>query len=276
MYARRRWGDNDRHFGPLLFARDRSFKHLALLISSGDDEYPGCSLRFSCYGVTMIVSLPQIIKPHSSWVDLSNREWASVGADGRKGYTQVDEREYGFSVHEGHLSVSLGRKTHDSSTEQRWGCFLPWTQWRFVRHSFYDLEGNHFWTDPNPRRGLGYDFSALRAAEEACPSSSFAFDDFDGERLTAKTVTEEREWKFGDGHFKWLSLFRRRKIRRSLKIDFSGETGRRKGSWKGGTMGSGIDMLKDETHEGAFRRYCSENNMTFVGAVPNVQAEATA
>ncbi len=63
---------------------------------------------------------------------------------------------------------------------------------------------------------------------------------------------------FGTGWFKWLSWFRAPKIRRSLAIEFSGETGPEKGSWKGGTVGTGIDMRPGELHESAFRRYCGE------------------
>ena len=76
---------------------------------------------------------------------------------------------------------------------------------------------------------------------------------------------EEREWHFGTGWFKWLSWFRPRKIRRSLDLRFSGETGDRKGSWKGGTLGHSINMLAGEMHELAFRRYCLEHKMTFIG-----------
>lgn len=57
-------------------------------------------------------------------------------------------------------------------------------------------------------------------------------------------------------------------VRRSLDIQFSGETGTRKGSWKGGTVGHSIDMLPGELHEAAFRRYCSEHKMAFVGVCP--------
>lgn len=264
----RRWGDNDHHFGPFLFARDRSFKHLAALVSSGDDEYPGCSARLSFYGVTIIVRLPNIIKPYVSWVDLSGRDWAKVGPDGRKGYTQIDQREYGFSLNEGHLSVSLGRVTHDSSTEQRWGCFLPWTQWRYVRKSWYGLDGEHLRTDWESKdidvRSNAW--QVQRQFEEIMPKATFAFKDFDGEELTATTHIEEAEHRFGTGYFKWLSLFRRRKIRRALDIQFSGETGKRKGSWKGGTVGHSIYMRPGELHEAAFRRYCAENNMTFVAS----------
>ena len=56
---RRRWGDNDLYFGPLTFARDRgSCRPLAIILASGDEEYPGASLRISGFGLTSILALP--------------------------------------------------------------------------------------------------------------------------------------------------------------------------------------------------------------------------
>lgn len=272
MYARR-WGDDDRHFGPFLFARDRSYKHLALLISSGgsdsDEGGGGCFLRFSCYGFTVIVGLPQIIKPHVSWVDLSHADWATPRPDGRKGYTEVNERVYGFSYSDGFLQVKRGRSTMDSTTDRSKGYFLPWTQWRYVRKSWYGIAGELLRTDwessdVEVRRNA---WQVQREFEDTMPKAKFAFRDFDGEELVATTHIVEAEWRFGTGYFKWLSLFRHKKVCRSLDIEFSGETGRRKGSWKGGTVGHSIEMLPGELHEAAYRRYCADNNMTFVGLV---------
>lgn len=277
MYARRRWGDNDRHFGPFLFARDRSYKHLALMIASGEEEYPGCSLRFSCYGVTMIVSLPQIIKPYQEKVQARYWDAATIERMGRDWYYQIDKREFGFSYSDGFLQWKLGRQTHDSTTDRSKGYFLPWTQWRYVRKSWHGLDGEHLRTDWESK-----DIEVRRNAwkvqsefEDAMPKAAFVFKDFDGEELTATTFIVESEWRFGTGKFKWLSLFRPRRIKRYLDIQFSGETGRRKGSWKGGTVGHAIEMRPGELHEAAYRRYCAEHDMTFVGAVPNAQAEAT-
>jgi hypothetical protein len=260
-----RWGDNDRRFGPFLFARDRTYKRLEMVLDSGKGG--GNRLRFGFYGLTLIIALPRIIKPYVGWVDLSGRDWATPGPDGRKGYEEVDERSYGFTVFEGHMSVKLGRQTMDSSTTQQWGCFLPWTQWRYIRKSWYGLKGEHLRTDHESkdievRRDA---WRVQREFEDTMPKAVFAFKDFDGEELTATTHIAEMEWRFGTGYFKWLSLFRRPKVRRSLVIEFSGETGRRKGSWKGGTLGHAIDIVPGELHEAAFRRYCAENNMTFVG-----------
>lgn len=275
MMRAERWGDNDRYFGPFTFSFRERYRHCGVLLSSADDEDRGANLRISAFGSTMIVAIPPVIKPHVSWVDLSGRDWAQPGKDGRKGYTQVDRREYGFSLSEGHLNISLGRVTNDSSTEQRWGCFLPWTQWRHIRRSFYGLNGEHIATLPDAGKSYRLDsgrWERERAIEDATPTISFEFDDFDGERIVATTKIEEREWRFGTGWFKWLSLFRRPKIRRSLDLDFSKETGKRKGSWKGGTVGHSIDMLPGELHEPAFRRYCTKHDMKFVGHTPSTGA----
>lgn len=136
----------------------------------------------------------------------------------------------------------------------------------------YDLNGGHVMTVPDhrwsdPRR------EEIDAAIEAVPTRTFAFADFDGEKLTATTRIEEREWRFGTGWFRWLSMFRSAKIVRSIDIRFSGETGKRKGSWKGGTTGCGGPVLRGELHEDAFRRYCAENSMTFIDEVQPQAAE---
>jgi hypothetical protein len=102
-----------------------------------------------------------------------------------------------------------------------------------------------------------------RKIEESCPSITFQFSDFDGEKITARTHIEEYQWLFGAGWFKWLAWFRKPKICRYLEIEFANETGRRKGSWKGGTLGHAIEMAPNELHEAAFRRYCAEHEMTF-------------
>lgn len=274
--ARARWGDNDTYLGPFTFARDsKSYRPLAAVLSSADDDGRVCNLRLSGFGFTALVALPDIIKPARKKVFPQSWDAATIARLGRNWYWDITKREYGFSYSEGYLSVSYGRVTHASDTEQRFGWFAPWTQWRHVRHSLYDLKGAHWHTQPEePSRLTGkrnhWDIGHI--LKEACPAATFAFKDFDGEALTATTRIEEREWLFGDRGFKWLSLFAKPKVRRSLDIEFSGETGKRKGSWKGGTLGTGIDMLPSvgrhgegaELHESAFRRYCAEHAMTFV------------
>lgn len=264
----RRWSDNDRYFGPFTYARDgRGYRPLAICLESGEEDYPGASLRVSGFGHTVILALPQwVIRPYRERHD-ANWNAETVARLGRNWYWAVDRRAYGISLSESFLNVSFGRQTGDSRTDRSWGYFLPWTQWRHVRHSFYGVDGEHVATLPDigkPYLGNLQWWETERKIADATPTVSFEFDDFDGERITAVTRIEEREWRFGTGWFKWLSLFRAPKISRSLDIRFSAEVGKRKGSWKGGTLGHGIEMKSGELHEAAFRRYCNANGLTFV------------
>lgn len=258
----RRWsGDKDFHFGPFItFCKaDPHHKTWGIRLDSGGGDYPGCSLRFSVAGHTLIIELPPIIKPRRDCIG---------HYEGRAIHDEFP-REYGFSYSNGFLQVFLGAQTHSSDTTQQWSKFLPWTQWRHVRKSWYDLKGRHFATESRANC-----WEAQKAVEEACPSAAFLFDDYDGQRITATTRIEEMEWHFGEGWFKWLALFRRPNVSRSLKIDFSAEVGPEKGSWKGGTTGHAIEMMPGELHEAAFRRYCSKTHrskyrgfgITFVGS----------
>lgn len=265
---RRRWSDNDRYLGPFTYSRDRSYRSIAIEASSGEEEYPGASVRISGFGHTFIAGIPNwLLRPDRRWQDTSQYHWAKPPF----GYWNITRRVYGFSYFEGHLSFHYGRQTMDSSTDMQKGFFIPWAQWRFVRHSFYGLDGDHVATLPDTGKSYRDDPDRFRREQEiadATPSVAFDFEDFDDERISATTRIEEREWRFGTKWLKWLSLFRKPKIQRSLDIRFSNETGRRKGSWKGGTVGHSIEMRSGELHESAFRRYCAEHEMTFISVRP--------
>jgi hypothetical protein len=283
---RRRYGDNDKHFGPFTFCRhDKHWTIKGIELNSGgqdddeDDGRNGCHLLLHTAWWTLILELPRIVRPKRKWVDCS--KWNGAGS----GYWAENGRVYGFTVSDGYLSVKYGVQTNDSSTDQSWGWLLPWTQWRFVRHSLYGLLGEHVWTELEKGAKRGIDrYEARRAAEDAVPKALFSIIDFDGQKITATTHIEEREWRFGEGWFKWLSLFRRPKIRRSLSISFDKEVGKSKGSWKGGMVGTSIDMLRGELHEAAFRRFCAEEHrskegryrVTFAGPISPMPAPVTA
>lgn len=255
------WSDTERRFGPFVYDGSSIYAVGVQLVSRGDDDDESrcVSLRLFAFRRTLILLLPGwVLRPYAEKVKAVSWDAATIKRLGRDWYWHVEPREFGVTIHDGHLSVSFGRQSNDSSTERRWGMFLPWTQWRHVRHSFYDMDGDLFAHVPD------CDWDVRKKLEVACPALCFDFFDFDGERITATTRIEEREWRLGEGWFKWLSLFRRPKIRRSLDLSFSAEVGPRKGSWKGGTIGHGVDMLPGELHEAAFRRYCSENGMTYI------------
>lgn len=253
----RRWSNNDRHFWPFTFSLACTTRWGFMLDSGANDGGSGdCHIRLYCWRWTLICELPRLVR---DWRVRRTGNWDSetVARIGRDWYDEVFPREYGAYFSDGALFIHYGAQTHDSSTDQNKCFFLPWRQWRFIRQSLYDLQGRHFWTERADERSAWEASSAVKAA---CPKAKFEFDDFDGERIVATTHVEEWEWRFGEGWFKWLSLFRRPKIRRELRIEFSAEVGPEKGSWKGGTTGTGIDMLPGESHEAAFKRYCENEH----------------
>lgn len=239
--------------------KPNQYKALHAYISSGCEEYPGCTLNLAFYRWYITIPLPQIIRPFREWHDTSKYEWS--GPNG--GYWEAHRREYGFYLHENHFYCKLGPQTNDSVTTKKWSCFLPWGEWRFIRFSLYGLTGEHFWTQSGDGRGAGK-WDEQYAQEKLVPKHVFRFLDYDGEEIEASTHIEEREWKRGEKWCKWLSMFYAPKVRRSLDIAFSKEVGERKGSWKGGIMGHSIDMLPGELHEGAFRRYCTEHQLALI------------
>lgn len=261
--------DGEKHFGPVTYGNSHGWRPVRLVWSSGgcEDGSPSekspNTLTAYAFGWIAQVRLPKILRPFLIKHTAESWDAATVARMGRNWYYEAFPREYGFCLSEGHLSLFLGAQTHDSTTTQIWGCFLPWTQWRFIRFSLYDKTGSEFWTQierkRNPREGRR-DWDAQYKAEQQCPSVSFDFKDYDGQVLSVKTRINEREWHFGEGYFKWLSCFRKPMVKRSLDLQFSDEVGPEKGSWKGGTMGHSIEMLPGELHEAAFRRYCEQEH----------------
>ena len=266
-----RWSDNDRHLGRILFAAPSGhYRSTGIMLNTGGDEDDAHNaLRFMFRGWTMILKLPEMVKPYRQKVHYSSRSIIEQAqAAGRETfYWDTHRREYGFSAAEGSLHWHYGPQTHDSSTTKSKCWFYPWRAHECVRHSIYDLEGDLFAHLPEWGFRSKNGWYARNALQDACPVAKFEFDDFDGERIVATCRIEEMEWKRGRGIFQ-LWFLGRNKVGRSLNLSFSSEVGHRKGSWKGGTVGHSIDMLPGEPHEAAFQRYCENEKLTFVGALP--------
>lgn len=264
-----RWSDNDRYLGPFTYSRDsKHYRPFTVMLGSGDgDDYHGCRLRLSAFGHTLNIALPAIIKPWRKWHEITTEPTRSqmIESGRNPGYWDSHERDFGFTAIEGALHVHYGPQTHDSTTTKSKCWFYPWREHRMIRHSLYDLEGDHFADMPEWGFSHKNGWTVKEAIEAACPVSKFEFDDFDGERIVATCRIEEREWKRGKGIFRLLYIGRN-KVSRSLDLRFASEVGKRKGSWKGGTIGHSTDILPGELHEAGFRRYCEKEGLTFVGA----------
>lgn len=245
----------------------KNFKEL--YITSGDEDHPGCRVCFALGPLRIIADLPQIIKPFAIRHKADTWDAATIKRMGRDWWEESHPRKFGVYLFENHFVVLLGPQTNDSITTKTWSCFVPWMDWRFVRHSWYGPTGEHVETlwESSSREVRRAQSDWRYEFEKTLAKVRFKLKDYDGEEIEVATHIEEREWRFGTKWCSWLSLFRRPMIRRSLDLEFSRETGPRKGSWKGGTLGHSINMFPGELHEAAFRRYCAEHNMTFVEAI---------
>lgn len=248
--------ENDKHFWFIdIGEKHKDWRLISVVLESGGAEHSGCGLYLRAFGRTVRIRLPGILKPHSKWVDTSKYEWSKGPGSG---YYEISERYYGFTFSDGAFHLYYGEQTHDSVTTKSKCWFLPWRNWRFIRCSLYNKYGEHYYTDWDTKKFRNnWDVKYTIQSKIYVP---FEIEDYDGERILVNTFIEEREWRFGEGMFKWLSLFRKPKIVRSLSIELDKEMGPEKGSWKGGTTGTSIVMLPNETHEEALIRFCQQEH----------------
>lgn len=250
--SRRLWSDEQKTFGPLLWAQDK-YRNYGFVIDSGADEYPGCHLKIQGFGHTLIVELPPIVKPFRRQMPLSN------GGS----YTEEFSREYGFNYQTGVIRFYYGRQTDDSISQQSKSFWMPWINLRRVRVTLFDRDVKE-WAKFGPDSQI---FEVSRSRDQ-CPRRVFEVLDYDGASVIASTYIEETEHHRGTGRWKWISLITRPLISRHLTISFDGEIGREKGSWKGGTLGGGIDVAPGEKHQQAFLRYCDDRGLICVRELP--------
>jgi hypothetical protein len=180
------------------------------------------------------------------WIELP--KWLPRATFGESG--QNDIRHWGFSWRwfdpdAGSAEIVLYWK--DSSRY----ISLPWSLVH-IRHQILGKDGQ-WYDDP------GYQQEAERIAFEA----KIAYDTYPYrytlksgvvQLVDAKICVSEREWRC-KGWKRWRFFNR---IKRTIEVQFSGEVGERAGSWKGGTLGCGMDIQLDETpHETLKRMECT-------------------
>jgi len=154
--------------------------------------------------------------------------------------------EYGIQIHNSYFWLELGGNGNMGGGDKTISWQLPFTFDVCCRH---DIEcningeikmvpakelGDCYWDSDKINRQI-YDFT----------------DNYDGTKLKATIYAEEREWR--RKWLQWTSLFN--DVKKSIEIEFSEEVGPRKGSWKGGILGTSCEILPGESPLDALRRY---------------------
>lgn len=227
-------------------------EHTWLLVQSRDeDDSPQITL--AGFGQCLSIDIPDwLCPPHYYESEYKDKK-----------ITLPAQKCYGLSLYLDHFAVHFGIVEDDylgRFNAQEWSGFLPWMEWEHVRHCIYNPDGSLFADLTN------LPWEEHERLETSCPSVTFRFLDFDGEEIEAECKIEEREWRKGTGWFKWLRWFVKPTVRRSLDLRFSKEMGPEKKSYKGGMLGTGCE-LGNKSPEQAFRSFCEQRQMTFVGEV---------
>lgn len=123
--------------------------------------------------------------------------------------------------------------------------YLPWS-WEFKRHTIWDVDGKD--VSKEAKNVYGEELHKLTKAQTY--DYTYVLKSGEVQHRKATIYVEEREWRW-----KWLMWSKwPRLIRKTIDVQFSDEVGERSGSWKGGTIGCGYDMLPNETPEQCLRR----------------------
>ena len=135
-----------------------------------------------------------------------------------KDHWQCQGPTFGFRFHEDLLFIHYGNPTGTRESPEK-AFNMPWA-WKHREHLILSEPETHPYT------------YTLRSGEV--------------QRRTATIKLESRRWtRF------WLPWH---KVSRAIDITFSDEVGERSGSWKGGCIGCGFELLPSETPLQALRR----------------------
>jgi len=168
-----------------------------------------------------------------------------------------DAPEYGIAIHDSTFWLYKGGNGNLGGGTKWWTWNLPFFTWEHIRTDVecdmgdseigemlrllpveslkYDRDGNRIPLYKNMFvRVYKYDYT----------------DSYDGSVVPCVFWVEEMEWR--RKWFKWSKKFS--KVKRYIEIEFFGEVGKDKGSWKGGCVGCGYDLLPGETPKECIKR----------------------
>lgn len=260
--------DNDKNYGPLTIGKSVWNAWRLVYTAYQNEDYDNkvvntLTLHLGKFFIARL-KLPSFIKPYQLKVYATSWDAATIERMGRNYYYEHFKKEYGISYNDNFLQVFYGTQRdgsyHDQVPEKQSSWFLPWNEYRMVRHELYDANHALFWQDEclldkTIDKSLIFDHYE---AKSKCSSIDFLIEDYDGEQVVLKTYLEIREWKRGGGLFKWVSWFRKGIFKRSLELEFSQGVGRGKENWKGGMIGHSVELLDGESRLDAIKRYCNQ------------------
>lgn len=249
--------DNDKNFGPFTFGysdisgMSRSFTYNIGGWDSTHTKRPYNNITIHGKRYSLRIKLPVFFKP--TWRTTQEFE-------GCLPLSIAQSREYGVTFGDNFLNIKKGLRKTNGGYPSVSQVFIdyPWAIDTFIGYNHY----NEHWE-------LTKKTTNVFLSETVIPKIKLKFLDFDGEEIEAEVNIVERVYTLFSGPLTKLGkLFPKVKYP-SLEINFSKETGRQKGSYKGGILGHSTYIAKGESIEDAFKRYCVKHDMSFIGKAVN-------
>ena len=166
---------------------------------------------------------------------------------------ECDAPKWGISIHNNTVWIHRGGKGNMKGGSKWWTWYIPFITKEWVRTSIL-LKGG-IWE--HETKGNRKDFYKEEWKEKQESWTYNYTDSYDGEVIPTTIYVDEREWR--PKWLKWTSLFAKKS--RSIDIHFSKEVGKRKGSWKGGTLGCGYELLPNELPIDCLKRMEKERKL---------------
>jgi len=151
---------------------------------------------------------------------------------------ECDPPKWGIAIHNNTFWIYRGGKGNENGGGKWWTFDFPILTKEWVRTSIL-LKDDTWEHEVRGDRKEFYDDEWK--AKQAVWHYDYT-DSYDGEVIPTTIYVEEREWR--PKWLTWTRLFAM--IVRTIDVHFSKEVGRKKGSWKGGCVGCGYDLLPDE------------------------------
>ena len=191
-------------------------------------------------------------------------------SDNRKGELDYADVSYGFSFYkEGnkHLGLFLyyGVRENTLYNEIKQQMIIwnyPWKESSFKYHRYLNLDGSIGKSGTENYKSAIEWRKEFKWREECQEFVKYnVVDKYDGKKIIATVKLEERCWTKGSRSFKWLRFITKPIISRTLDVSFNKEIGKKKGSWKGGIVGTGIELEPNESIDRAFSRLCKKYDL---------------
>jgi hypothetical protein len=187
------------------------------------DSRPRINIDLFFFSFTIILPFP-------------NPKWAN----------ECDSPKWGIAIHNNTFWIYRGGKGNMNGGNKWWTWYIPFVTKDWVRTSI--LLKDDTWE--HETKGNKKDFYNEQWKAKQKSWTYDYVDSYDSEIIPTTIFVYEMEWRPKWMH--WTSVFA--KTKRKIDVHFSKECGKRKGSWKGGTLGCNYELLPNETPLDCLRR----------------------